>query len=1064
MSILRIKCFGDLQVELNGETVSNFETDKARALLVYLAIESARPLQRSHIAGMLWSEEAEERALHNLRQTLSSLRKTLGDSANTPRFILADRDSIRINPSADVWIDTIAFIQYLSCAYRHYQRRIGRGSFNVRYLQKALKVYRGQFLHSFQLSKCALFEEWVLLQREDYNLQAIRALTLLAEYHERRDEYHLAIQSAIRVVEISPWDETARAQVIRLLGINQQWSAAKSQFFALKKYLSEQLSVSPAAEVITLYEQICKGAAGKAAVLPGFPPEKYNLPDTASSFIGREAELDEVMEKIISPDNRLITLIGPGGIGKTRFAIEIAYQLVGILADGVFFVSLVTAQNPEQIVQLIAESIGFIFSDQFNPQKQLMDHLRDKQLLLVLDNFEHLLANSRNTLLLDKIINQVPQTTFLVTSREQLNLHQERIFALPGLSYPQEIKVPLEEITSYDALNLFVRQALRKQQNFLLDETNLHTVIRICRTLEGLPLGVELAAAAICEQGYEAVARKIENDLDALATSTANIQPRHRSLHAAFEVSWELLPQRQQIILSRLSVFPDGFDHIAAKAISGASAAELSSLAAKSLLRVDKFNRFSFHEAIRHFVSKKPISTENFVEVRERHALFYVSFLAGKNNLLQSDGQTAALADIQSEYGNVHLAWNWLIDHQRAAEMICCMDSLYQFFNIQSYLEEGIQWFQQALKNIGNKIDNSLVLGMLLSRLGSLAYHARKKDLMFQSLLRSQELLRKANAGQELAFCWFHLGWAYQREKDFITAQHYAENSLEYFQHAGDVLGQSQALTLLGSIQNRQGSNPEAKNFFDKALILCRRSGNQRLLITILNRLGDLACYAGEYQAAIEQFSECLEISERLNDRYNQAILLNNMGTIYHVWKDYPQAQSCYQKSLVLCREIGDQDGIALALNNLGELSTVQGDYPSAIKYSKDALQIAEQLQEAWTIIVCLNSLGEIYCAMNDLEKSKNYFLKALRQALMVNAIDLVARVSVNTARVFQLMRDYCTATLLLQAALAHSSTEHDAREKAVDWLKEMNASSAIENNDLLLVKDVKSVLNFLPK
>jgi len=1059
MSRLQIKCFGDLRVELNGENVSNFETDKTRALLVYLALEAEHPLQRSHIAGILWSDEAEDRALHNLRQTLSSLRKALGDSASSPQFIFADRETIRLNPSADIYVDAKIFTLHLSQAYLHYQRQIGHGLYNIRSLQKAIRIYQGQFLSSFRANKCALFEEWLILKQEDYNFQAIKALALLAEYHEKRGEYYQAIQSALRVVEIAPWDETSRLQVIRLLGINKQWSAAKSQFFALKSYLSEQLAISPSNQTLFLYEKICEAAAGNLSIPPGYPPARFHLPEISSTLIGREVEMDEIVEQIVTPENRLITIIGPGGIGKTRLAVEIARQLVGVPTDGVFFISLITAQNSEQIIQLVASSMGFTFSDQTTIQKQFFDNLRDKELLLVLDNFEHLLKDTETTVLLDKILCQSPGVTILVTSRERLNLQQELLYNLTGLSYPQVDKVSIENVGNYDALNLFVSQVAKKQSHFALDENTLPIAVQICNALEGLPLGVELAASTISELGYEVVASKIAHDLDALDTTTTNIEPRHRSLHAAFEVSWDLLSQPQQEILGRLSVFPDEFGPVAASEITGATTADLFSLAAKSLLYRKMSGRYSFHEAIRHFVRKKSNLTENFTVIRERHALFYASFLAEKNDHLQSDEQTTALAEIQSEYANLNLAWHWLVDNKRAIELMRCMDSLHLFFSIRSYLQEGVKWFKYAVQNIQDLKGNELVTGMLLWRLGSLAYHTRENELAFSSLLRSQEILTEVKAYRELAFCWLYLGWAHQREKDFTNAQNFCQKSLEHFRSIGDILGQSYALTLSGAIQNRQGNNLDAKIFYDQALTLCRRSGNLNLLIIILNRLGDLACYEGHYEFAVKLFEECLEISKNLNDSYNQAILLNNLGTIYHTWNDYTLARSFYQRSLEICREIGDQDGLALALNNLGELSTAQGDYPAALKYSHDALQIAEQLQEIWTIIVCLNSLGEIYCALGQLKKSESYFLPAMRQALEINGIDLLARVSVNAAKNFQLLGDFPTAITLLQASLSHSSTEHDSRQKAVEWLKEMGADYEVANNDLLLVDAVKKIL-----
>ncbi len=240
--------------------------------------------------------------------------------------------------------------------------------------------------------------------------------------------------------------------------------------------------------------------------------------------------------------------------------------------------------------------------------------------------------------------------------------------------------------------------------------------------------------------------------------------------------------------------------------------------------------------------------------------------------------------------------------------------------------------------------------------------------------------------------------------------------------------------------------------------MLTRKTGNQRQLVLILNRLSDLACYDGQYQIAVNQFTECLQISQQLNDYYTQAVLLNNLGTIYHVWKEYPRAQGYYQQSLRICQKVGDQDGVAFALNNLGEISGALGDFPSAIKYSEEALQIAEKIEENWTAIVCLNSLGEIHLNKKSFEKSKDTLLHALRLAVDLQYLDLVVRISVNLGRVYQKLGDFSNAKILLQAAGCHSSIEHDLLAKAKLWLQEMNCEGELTNNDELLTETVKKL------
>jgi predicted ATPase/DNA-binding SARP family transcriptional activator/Tfp pilus assembly protein PilF len=1059
MSLLRIHCLGDFRVEIAKDKILNFDTEKTRALLAYLAVESDKPLRRSYLVGLLWPDEPEERALHSLRQTLSRLRKVLGENLSKT-LILTERDTIQLNPLADIWVDTRIFTDWLDKAYRFYRSQKGQGFFHFGYLKRAVAVYEGQFLEQIFLNKCDLFQEWSLLMREKYNMQAIKAFSLLAGYHERRCEYQLALQAALRIVALAPWDETAHAQVIYLLGLDNQWSAAQCQFLAHKKYLAEQLGVEPSKDVMQLFQQVREAASGNSTLDPRLPAYPYILPDSFSAFIGRENELDEIMEMITNPGQRLITLVGPGGIGKTQLALELAHQLVGVFADGVFFISFVAAQMPAQILPFIAEALSLVFSEEAELQTKLFDHLRNKEMLLVLDNWEHLLSFAESTSLLDDLLRLSAQITILVTSRERLNLQQENLFVLSGLSYPQNDEILPEDAGDYDSLCLFEHRAVQMQRDFVLNNTNLPFVLRICRILDGLPLGIELAAAIVFEKGYEYTAKQIGNDLDVLTTRITNLPVRHRNLRAAFDVSWDLLKPKEQTVLSRLSMFRGGFDRHAAQQIANAGAGILSTMVAKSLVQMNSSQRFYLHEAIRQFAAEKLENHIDYMDVQQSHARYYAAFLARKNPDLKQAGQPQALADIQQEFGNINLMWNWLVEHTCIPEIIACQDSLYQFFSVRSLTKEGLHWFDVALQKIEYAPNTELAQAMLLARLGALAYTARELPRAQSALLRSQEILLRHDAGDELAFCRLCLGWTFYRTKDFSAAQETVSQSLDYFRCVEDALGESEALSVLGSICLKQGKQSEAKALFEEVLRLSRKTGNPRQLVQTLNRLGDLSCYDGHYDLAVSQFEESLVICRQLNDRYNQAILLNNLGTIYHVRNDYAQAEEFYQKSLQICREIGDQDGIALALNNLGELATQQAHYPAAIRYSEEALKIANQLQENWTIIACLNSLGEIYSHMRQLEKSQDYYIRAIRLALEIDCIDLVARVSVNLARVCQLIGDKPNAVALFRSAIAHPATEHDLREKAIGWLKEMEIDASGEADDQLLLPLVTAYLS----
>ena len=1048
---LSVKCFGGLAIELDGCILPTFETDKSKALLVYLAIESQRELRRQQLAGLFWPDDPEERALHNLRQTLSSLRKTLGKATSSAEIILADRDTIRIDPRVQIWVDCLSFKAQMQQALSSYQSHARNGMFHVQILKRCMELFRGEFLAGFSLHKSVLFEEWLTLTREEYNLLAIKGFTLLSIYYEKRAEYHQAVEHLSRVIALCPWDETIRDRMIRLLGVDHQWTTAKKHYRLMQHYLENELGVAPAEDSRALYAQICLAADGKASIEPEYEPAPHHLPAQATAFIGRAHDLNEIMAWLISPQCRLVTLTGLGGIGKTRFALEIAEKLIGIFRDGVFFVSLLPAAKASQIIPLIAEALGMKFTDQLSNQKQLLDQLHEKELLIVLDNFEHLLTDEQSTAVLDTLLNGAKTVKLLVTSREVLNLMQERVYLLCGLHYPDKATLPLQDTPQYDAVDLFVRCASQKMPQFALNEKNYQSIMRICHVLEGLPLGVELAAATLCEQGCNEVAEKYEQNLGALTTRMSNFHPRHRSLHAAFEISWDLLPDQLKRVMAGLSFFLDGFSASAAAQVAGALPQDLADLTAKSLLRVDKTGRYSMHEVIRQLVRAESIADEVTRQVEEKHATYHADFLAASKNSLLTEGQSETLQAIQLESGNLALAWQWMVDHGRLDLLEKSMDSLYHYCIIRSQFEEGITWFKHAAEKVEQQYGENLTLGELLWRLGAMAYTSRDQSLIFPCLQRSEQILNRLGANEELAYCRIQLGWAYQREKDFTRAATYSDLALRYFLEQQDEKGLTEAYILTGSIENRQGNYQESRPYFEKAYRASKNTHNAQNLVIAINRLADILCYEGEYEKARELFEEALQLSRQLNDLYHQAILLNNLGTIDHLECNYARAAAYYQESLAITRKLGDLDGVALALNNLGELATWQQDFEQALAYSKEALDIARQVDENWTIIVCLNSLGEIYTGMEMLPEGKAHLLEALKIAIEINGLDLVGRVMINLGRVHQLLGDRERAITLMKAGALHSATEQDSRDKAQKWLAELSESLAEGFDDELM-------------
>ncbi|PKO20431.1 MAG: SARP family transcriptional regulator, partial [Chloroflexi bacterium HGW-Chloroflexi-1] len=595
MMRLTISLLGPLRVALCGEPVTDFATDKARALLAYLAVEAERPHRRDALAGLLWPDQPQRKARQNLRQALSHLRRAIGDRDEAAPFLLVSRETVQFNADSDHWLDVAAFTSLAEACRGHRHRRLATCLPCMRRLEQMAELYRGDFLAQFFLSDSSIFEEWALLKREWLHRQAVEAFSHLAGYYERRGDYEQARQYARRQVALEPWREEAHRHLMRLLALDGQRSTALAQYETCRRMLAEELGVEPTAETVALYKRISESAIADLQTC-----RLANLPPSPTPFVGREEELAELADYLANPDCRLLTLVGPGGIGKTRLVLQVAADQTGAFVHGIHFVPLASVSSTELIVSAIAEALDLPFDSHQDPKEQLLNYLHEKEMLLVLDNLEHLLPISISSAcgkgeggaeLLAEILRRAPGVVLLVTSRERLNLREEWVYTVEGLTYPEGEAVGRPALSvaegpeTYSAVNLFQQRARRAYQHFSLSEIERPHVVRICQLVEGMPLGVELAAAWVAVHSCEEIAQEIERNLDILTTRLRNVPARQWSVRATFEHSWQLLSETEKDIFARLSVFRGGFRREAAAVVTGASLSTLSSLLDKSLIR-----------------------------------------------------------------------------------------------------------------------------------------------------------------------------------------------------------------------------------------------------------------------------------------------------------------------------------------------------------------------------------------------------------------------------------------------------------------------------------------------
>jgi predicted ATPase/DNA-binding SARP family transcriptional activator len=628
---------------------------------MYLAV-TGRPHSRETLAGLLWGDMFEAQAAKNLRNVLSNLRALVGS------HVLITRDEAAFDLQSDHWLDVAEFTRALSGDPT--QKTLAT-------LHNSVELYQGDFLEGFYVGEALAFEEWVAGRRSLLQGLIVQALHLLVVKHLEREEYAAGIDYANRLLAIEAWREETHRHLMTLLARSGQRSAALAQYDLCCRVLLNELGVEPLPETTALYTRIRSAAA----------PPPHNLPPQPTPFVGRTDELAEIARFFNNPHVQLLTLVGPGGIGKTRLALQAAARFIEPnrsieqpFPDGVFSVPLAGLSSSEShtnrpaLIAAVADALRFSFQGPIPPQAQLLSHLRDKKMLLILDNFEYIASEASQ---LADILRLAPGVQLLVTSRVRLNLQEEWPMEVAGLPVPPSIEEPIETAATYGAVQLFVQQAQRVHAGFQLDADELPSVIRICQLVEGGPLGIEIAASWVRVLACHEIALEIEHGLDFLTTSLHNVPERHRSLRAVFDYSWNLLTPQEQAIFRQLAVFRGGFRREAAMHVAGASLPMLAELVDKSLLRRAATGRYEVHDLLRWYAEEKlQMLPAEYETVNNAHCRYYAELLVKHNSELKGEDLPTALSVLEQERENVRAAWNWAVSQRRAEEVDMFMQCL----------------------------------------------------------------------------------------------------------------------------------------------------------------------------------------------------------------------------------------------------------------------------------------------------------------------------------------------------------------------------------------------------
>jgi DNA-binding SARP family transcriptional activator/predicted ATPase len=957
---LQINLLGSPIITYDGEAIRGFVSTKAVALVYYLAA-TQRAHTREKLAGLLWGEVSEAQALKNLRDVLSNLRRLLDP------FLHIDRRMVELLHDDRCEVDSVRFEQLIKQAQRDLQ---SLDSFEAQ--RAAIGLYRGGFLENFFVAQAPDFEEWVVMERERFHQLALFALHNQAEHALSSGRYLEGIDYATRLLTIDPWREETHRQLMLLQLQSGQPRAAIAHYEAYAQTLQQELGVDPVEETQAIYHQICSGVLSPTPIVTPpveRPREPRALPVPLTPMVGRTAERAYLARLLQTFEARFITIVGVGGVGKTRLALDVADHVAR--ADShqprlvIAFVSLVGSEAPDGsqlstqaattiMSARIAEALAFSFSGVEAPEQQLIDYLREQRLLLVLDNIESLL---NTTAFLTALLQAAPQVSILATSRVRLNLRYEHIIQLDGLPLATEDEALTDSVWEQnEALRVFRQTAAALNPHRTFPPPARAAVARICRLVDGLPLAIELAASMTQLLSCQEIAREIDANKSFLQASQRDMPQRHRSLQAVFNASWNLLAPDEQRVLQQLAVFVGGFSREAATTVADASLPVLASLCDQSLVYTivdDEQMRYALLNVTRQYALErlKQAGDARFASTQNQHCHYFLELLERYTADLRGTRQRDALAALGRELDNVRTAWQWAIETSNLRATKQAAESLFHFYEMRSWFQEGATIFGQMADHFAALMEHAperayqVAWGRMRARQGWFTFQigqtAQARDMLAQSL----RLLNELDQPDELLFPLNFLAAVTAYDGHYAEARRLCERSLAISRAHGDRYNEAIACTILGQTAYAEGDYAQARASCRASLAIDRSMGHAWGTAFSLITLGDTALAVGSYPEARRYFQEALAIREATGDVRGSALCLNSLGDVAQAQRDSEGALGLYQTSLARLRAVNNRRGIALTLNRLGYLRLQQQDEGAAASYFAEALSIARGAQ-----------------------------------------------------------------------------------------------------------------------
>ncbi len=702
-------------------------------------------------------------------------------------------------------------------------------------------------------------------------------------------------------------------------------------------------------------------------------------------LLGREQDLDALQQLLRRAGVRLVTLTGLPGVGKTRLATEVMESLKDDFADGVWMVALAAIHDSSLVALTVAQALGVSERGTDSDADSLKAYLRDKEMLLFLDNFEQVLDAA---LLVSELLGAAPKLKVLVTSRLALHLSGEYEYALAPLALPDLNNLPpLQELAENPAVAMFVARAQAVKPQFQLTYNNAATVAQVCHRLNGIPLVIELAAARSKVFTPQDLLARLTNQLAVLTGGAQDLPARQRTLRGALEWSYDLLQPDECLLFRRLGVFVGEWTIEAAEQVCNLEGHlqivdGLETLLNHSLLQsregIHGESRLTMLELMREYSLEQLTQSGELTTFQGRHTHYYLELAEAAENELAGADQKVWLERLEEEHDNLRTALQWSLEHEPLTALKMS-SALWFFWFTRGYFSEGRFWLNQTIAKTHPNTPEVKLLSKAMHGAGTLAYQQGDYASAEEILGNALRLRRESNDLAGIAATLNNLGNLAHDKSNLDQAEAYYRESLELRRQVGNRRGIASALNNLGNIALYRGDYIEADKLYNESLSIHRSMGEKGGIAIALNNAGIVALRLGDYARATLMQEESLAIKRELGDEDGASFSLGDLGEVALYQGDYARAEALFNESLAIRRSTGDQWGIAMAVSNLGLNALHQGDYGRASALLQESLAMRQTLGDRWGIAISLNNLGHVALAHGDLDQAQALYSEALK-------------------------------------------------------------------------------------